>query len=146
MSQKDSFLEKTKKGKKNFYLNIEAAHNEGSLNLSDKKRVCLVTNRFTLDHFKSQHRWVNESDETVMKFQWFHSALSIYILLCTPTKIENSFINDVLNTKTKSTFIAIARDVLMSDPDGVKCIDRINSDEEIILIDDQNKTQVKMAK
>jgi len=57
-------------------------------------------------------------DPLVMKPQWFHSSLAIYLLLTYPSmKPPNSFIDELVG-KCESEILKIATDVLSSDDDG----------------------------
>ncbi len=57
--------------------------------------------------------------DTKMKPRYFHSAISIYLLLKYPKlRSETSFINIALRNNAESDFMKISTDILKMDPDG----------------------------
>lgn len=147
------FLVKLNKGSTNFNTNFNANFNTNvklaynKLNLNDKKRCCLIASGFTLDHFNTQHVFETRGDEINVKYQWFHSAIAIYTLLSNPNSApQKSFINAILSTGTEKIFINIARDVLNSDPDGVRYMKLLDTKTEIYLTDGKDEVQINSSK
>ncbi len=133
------FMHKINKGHVNMRMNIQTAYNQGILNLNDKKRCCLIVNGFGLEQMKSQSQWKVEGDDHFMKFQWFHSAVAIYMLLNHfVDKPKKSFVDSIFSSKTDETFTEISREVLLSDPDGIKMVELIDSKVQAIVIDYSN--------
>jgi len=126
----------------NLYVSIKVADDRGKLNLEDKKRCCLLANGFTLDSFTTKARWKNiETDKIESKYQWFHSAVAIYMLLTGfVKKPEQSCIDPILISKTETTFVKIAQEVILSDPSGLKVIETISNKVPSLIVDDHNGT------
>lgn len=141
------FMIKMDKGGVDFQANVKLAYTAKILNLNDKKRCCLVTTGFSLDDFNTQHAFETknntgsetESNSTsVMKCQWFHSAIMIYTLLRRPDLAsKNSGVSKLHSTGTADTFLCISREVLNSDPEGAECIKAIDSQVEMVTLSDE---------
>jgi hypothetical protein len=134
------FLIKLNRGGLDFYANVKLAYNAKALNLNDKKRCCLITNGFTLDDFnkkyvfevKSDRQDEMKDDTSMVKCQWFHSAIMIYTLLQRPDLApDNSGVHALHSNGTADIFLDISREVLNSDPDGIKCVRIIDSQTEM---------------
>jgi len=112
------------------------------MDLFEKKKYCLLLSGFTVDKMEKMHRW-NELGTFIMKPQWFHSAMSIYILIKYPQfRTKTSFIQSILQENKTDEVFQMAIDVITSDENGMASIDGLNrmfDTHDIIIIDDHNK-------
>ena len=140
------FLVKINQGSEALHTNILRAHKKGLLNLADKKRCCLLVWGCALADFDKRVRWTVTDDEIVMKHQWFHSALGIYIFISRPASVpKRSFIDSITSAKARKVIKNISRTVLACDSDGVECIRTIDSGAELALQDDMDDSTMTVG-
>lgn len=97
--------------------------------LDAKKAVCCAVSGFRDPGMMTKFK----EDPLIMKPQWFHSALAIYLLLTYPSmKPASSFI-DLFIGKCDRELLKIAVDVLSSDVDGEELL--TTSLDDTIVID-----------
>lgn len=109
--------------------------------MEDQKLECVLLNGFSVSASEKLYRWKNPTSgsDVVMKPQWFHSAGAILMLHKYPSIAPETSFRSRLHLN-ELYFIKIAREILMSDEDGIAFLKYLDtpSDREIIIIDDAN--------
>jgi hypothetical protein len=147
-AQDKRFLVRLNRGGKTFYENVKLGHKASGFTLNDKRRCCLIATAFKLEDFLTQQVFEVRGEETVFKPQWFHSAIMLYTFLSNPNLASTQCgVHVIIESGTSDIFLAIAKEVLHSDPDGVQCVNvldrpwnniQVNGDK--ILIESERKT------
>jgi len=147
-AQDRRFLVRLNRGGKTFYDNVKLGHKANVFTLDDKKRCCLIATAFKLEDFTTQQMFEVRGEETVFKPQWFHSAIMLYMFLSQPNLASTQCgVHVIIETGMGDIFLAIAKEVLYSDADGVECVkvmDRESNKIEVngdkVLIESERKT------
>lgn len=93
-----------------------------------KQQVCLMLHDYD-DQAKDSDWYIN--DKTILKPQYFHSAMAIYTALITETGFTN-----IIKSNLQEQCLIIAKHVLINDIDGyyfIDNLDMINSFNKMII-------------
>lgn len=143
-----AFIKKLQQSKSatNPCVQISDALQSNSLTLEDKKRCCLLVNLFPLSKFAHEAPWVTLNGHVTTKPQWFHSASAIFVLLSgIVSKPTLSFVDAIYTSHTEKDFLAMAREVLSSESDGVEFLTHFASSQTCtnFFIDPHNNTVLR---
>jgi hypothetical protein len=119
--------------------------------LADKKIYCCALTGFSGETVDQLHKWNRNIKpygkiDIVMKPQYLHSAMAIYVLLKYPQyRPINSFVNMIIQNKGEATCLKIAIDVLQEDPDGANFVlnsDALLNSKDMNIVDEHNNKVV----
>jgi hypothetical protein len=143
MGNTATFMLKHKLTSSNLYSEISCLYEQGKFSLEDKKKCCLLLTGFNLDYFDIQSIW---DEKGTMKHQYYHSAISIYILCNNPDSVpKDHHIHKIIELGFKDTFNKLSREVLLTDQNCIERMKIIDNKEPIICYDPLNQKIVPVV-
>jgi hypothetical protein len=114
-------------------------------NLKWKKELVCYLNGF--EDINKLELWRSKNQEDILKPQWFHSAIGIYLLLKYPQlRKKDSFMNYVTENNIEEIILKVVIDILKEDEEGLFFME--NSDKFIpsvnLIIDKHNQGSIEL--